>query len=235
MSGERPDLALHILVVEDNDDLRDAIVDALAHQGHHVRGVDCAEAVPELAERAGIDVMVVDLNLPGEDGMSLARRLRAVQPGLGIVMLTARSLTEDKSAGYRSGADLYLTKPASAAELHAAIQALARRLRPQGATAGSLELDLRRLMLQGPAGRTLLTANEVLVLAALCRAPDRRLERWQLLQCLGHHEADYSKPAFEMLIARLRKKLQSLHSEEDKPIRSVRGVGYQLCVDVRLS
>jgi len=234
MSSPRQHAALNILVVEDNDDLRDAIVDALAHQGHHVHGVDCAEAVPELAERVGIDVMVVDLNLPGEDGMSLTRRLRAVQPGMGIVMLTARSLSEDKSAGYLSGADIYMTKPASAAELHAAILALARRLRPAAAT-DTLELDVRRLLLQGPAGRVLLTSNEVLVLAALCRAPDRRLERWQLLECLGHQEAHYSKPAFEMLITRLRKKLQSLHREEDKPIRPVRGVGYQLCVDVRLA
>ncbi len=226
--------ALSILVVEDHDDLRDAIVDALARQGHHVRGVDCAEAVPELAERNGIDLMVVDLNLPGESGLSLARRLRKVQPGLGIVMLTARSLSEDKSAGYANGADIYLTKPASLAELGAAIQALARRLGPVRADVPAWALDVDRLVLLGPAGRVVLTLNEVLVLTALCRAPERRLERWQLLECLGHQGGAYSNAAFEMFIARLRKKMRALGGEEETPIRSVRGIGYQLCVRVQL-
>ena len=225
---------LRILVVEDHDDLRDAIVDALTRQGHHVQGVDCAEAVPELAERSGIDLMVVDLNLPGEDGLSLARRLRRVQPGLGIVMLTARSLAEDRSTGYASGADIYLTKPASLAELGAAIQALARRLAPVQAGASPWALDARRLLLLGPVGSAALTLNEVLVLTALSRAPERRLERWQLLECLGRQGGGTSSAAFEMFIARLRKKMRPLGPDEDMPIRSVRGVGYQLCVRVRL-
>ena len=77
-----PPAALNLLVVEDNGDLREAIVDALARHGHRVHAVDCAEAVPELPGRAEIDIMVIDLNLPGEDGLSLARRLRQVQPHL---------------------------------------------------------------------------------------------------------------------------------------------------------
>lgn len=226
-----PPAALNLLVVEDNGDLREAIVDALARHGHRVHAVDCAEAVPELPGRAEIDIMVIDLNLPGEDGLSLARRLRQVQPHLGIIMLTARHLTEDKSAGYDHGADIYITKPASPAELHAAIQALARRMRAASArAAGGLELDMRRLVLHGAPGQVTLTPNEVQFLAALVRAPGQRLERWQLQQCLDAH----SNPALEMLIARLRKKLQPLCGQERNPIQPLRGVGYQLCIDITL-
>lgn len=224
----------NILVVEDNDDLREAIVDALTHRGHHVRGVDCAEALPEMTGRAGIDVLIVDLNLPGEDGISLTSRLRKVQPDMGIMMLTARSLSEDKCLGYTSGADVYLTKPATSDELHAAIQSLGRRLKGATKTSELLVLDVTRLLLQNANAHVNLTPNEVQVLAALCRAPERRLERWQLLECLGHPEGDYSKSALEMLIARLRKKLQLLGDSHDRPIRPVRGVGYQLCAEIRL-
>ena len=97
---------LNIVVVEDNEDLRDAIVEVLAALGHRVLGLSCAEELGDEGAQAMIDLLVVDLNLPGEDGVSLSRRLRRTQPGLCIPMMTARDTLRDKVAGSEAGADI---------------------------------------------------------------------------------------------------------------------------------
>lgn len=220
---------LNLLIVEDNDDLRDSLADALGTRGHHVVAVDCAEAVPEQAELTRLDLAIVDLNLPGEDGLALAQRLREAQPGLGIIMLTARAQSSDKAAGYEHGADIYLTKPVSLQELAGAVQALGRRLRPAGHDAG-IELDTRRLCLTGADGRvTALKPQEAALLAAFVRAPQQRLEHWQIAGLLGMPDHDINKPALELHIVRLRKKLPG-GTDECTPIKAIRGWGYQLCV-----
>lgn len=122
------DSGLNIIVVEDHDDLREMTVEALCAFGYQARGVACAEKLDEELKKGHADVLVLDLNLPGEDGVSLSRRIRASQPGMGIIMVTVREQIQDRITGYGSGADLYLTKPTSIEELHAAIEALARRL-----------------------------------------------------------------------------------------------------------
>jgi DNA-binding response OmpR family regulator len=119
---------LNIVVVEDNHDLREAIVEVLTAQGHRVLGLSCAEELGDEGAQAVIDLLVVDLNLPGEDGVSLTRRLRATQPGLCILMMTARDSVRDKVSGYEAGADMYLTKPVSIEELTAAVTSVDRRL-----------------------------------------------------------------------------------------------------------
>lgn len=225
---------LNILVVEDNEDLRDATMDALATQGHRVSGVDCAEAIPEQSGLADIDLMVIDLNLPGEDGLSIARRLRQARPGIGIVMLTARNASVDKSAGYASGADIYLTKPASLEELDAAIQAIARRLRPQNLQTASLQLNATKLTLQGAQGCVQLTQSEVATLVALAWAPEQRLENWQLIEHLSRKDVDYSKAALEVHIVRLRKKLQQADGDAAS-IKVIRQFGYQLCARLHMA
>ncbi|MFA7243641.1 MAG: response regulator transcription factor, partial [Sulfuricellaceae bacterium] len=97
------------------------------------------------------DILLLDLNLPGEDGISLARRIREVLPEVGIIMVTARRQARDKIEGYGSGADIYLTKPTSVEELDAAIQALSRRVRPAPAlVTGRLRLNPATLQLSGP-------------------------------------------------------------------------------------
>lgn len=115
---------LNILVVEDHDILREATVETLRQQGHQVTGIDCAEALD--AEFGGVlfDVYVIDLRLPGEDGISLTRRLRLRQPGAGIILATARVLPQDREAGLVSGADIYLPKPLLPEDLLAAVAAL---------------------------------------------------------------------------------------------------------------
>jgi DNA-binding response OmpR family regulator len=211
-----------------------AMVGALRLDGHHVTGFDCAEALTEQGAPVAIDLMVVDLNLPGEDGISLARRLRSVQPEVGIVMVTARSRTADKRLGYESGADIYLTKPVALDELGAAIGALSRRLRPAPAISPSLRLDGRRLVLEGPCGAVSLSAHEAAVLAAFARAPERRIEVWQIAEIVNRSADLPHRNAINVMVFRLGRKLLRAGADS-RPIQVIRNWGYQLCLELVLA
>jgi len=227
------DTALNIVVVEDHDALREVTVEALCNMRHNAIGVDCAEALADEIGAFPIDLLVVDLNLPGEDGISLARRLRSVQPDVGIIMVTARNQISEKLSGYESGADLYLTKPTSLEELGAAVGALARRLKRSEQARPGFVLNRAGLVLQGPRDSVGLSAHEAAMLSALMRAPGNRLESWQLIELSGKEE-EVSKHTLEVRIDRLRKKLVQAGAA-DQPIKAVRGLGYQLCVKVMLA
>ena len=222
---------LNILVVEDNDEFRNTLLDILAGEGHHVTGVDCAEAV---AEQAGnFNLMLVDLNLPGEDGLSLARRIRKAQPDIGLIMVTARQFPADRTRGYDSGADIYLPKPVDLDELRAAIAALSRRL-CASREPDLLWLDQQGLALQGPSSRRIgLTAAEAAMLKAFSLAADHRLESWQLIELLDKNAAQDPKAALELQIVRLRKKLTEAGALQGT-IKAIRSWGYKLCFPIRL-
>lgn len=227
---------LNILVVEDNENLRETIVDALFSLGHNVRGVDCAEAVPEQADLLQLDIAILDLNLPGEDGLSLASRLRETHARLGIIMLTARVQSEERAAGYAQGADIYLTKPASLNELKQAIQALTRRLphlQRIEKSAGARFDPLRMILAHANGQQETLNASECGLLVAFIRAAQNTLENWQIAEILGMNSEHINKPAIELHILRLRKKLPSEEGSRSS-IQAVRGRGYQLCVPIRL-
>ncbi|MEI8158839.1 MAG: response regulator transcription factor [Burkholderiales bacterium] len=225
---------LNIVVVEDHDALRDVTVEALTQRGHNVRGVDCAEALPDEPGATPIDLMVIDLNLPGEDGISLAARIRAAQPNIGIIMVTARDQVRDKMAGYDSGADIYLTKPTSSDELIAAVRALTRRIKPDEPSDCALNVNMTSLNLQGPLGAVGLSSHEASQLAAFVRAKDQQLENWQLMGLTDKEITEHSKKALEVQVVRLRKKL--LHCGAVEPsIKAVRGQGYRLCLKLGLS
>jgi DNA-binding response OmpR family regulator len=150
---------LSIVLVEDNDDLRELTADALRGEGHRVVALSCAEELEDHAAGAAADVFLIDLNLPGEDGFSLSRRIRQVHPLVGIIIVSARSDLQDKIVGYDSGADWYLPKPVPFGELSAALKSFARRRQAQQfetvSPAGSLRLQQREL--HGPAGSVRLT------------------------------------------------------------------------------
>ena len=229
------DACLNIIVVEDNDELRDATVDALLVEGHQVLGLDCAEALPEQASWRRIDLMLVDLNLPGEDGLALTQRVRAIQPDIGIIMITARNLSTDKRRGYDSGADIYMTKPVSLDELNAAIQSLTRRLKPEVVPVAGLTLDLRRQILRcRDQTEVQLSSQESALLVAFSRAAECRLETWQLIEILEKGSAEDPKAAVEILIARLRKKLLQAGCAE-LVIKSIRNWGYQMSGQLQLA
>lgn len=223
------DTGLNVVVVEDHDDLREITVAALAAMGHRARGADCAEALDEALSAERADLLVLDLNLPGEDGIEIARRMRAAYPGIGIIMLTARDAPSEVLVGYDSGADIYLTKPTSAEELGAAIRALGRRMRPPPAAGGELVLRSSALRLKGPLGEVDVSDLESQFLAALSRAREHRVETWQLLELAGKEINEQEKRTLAVQIVRLRKKLVEAGAPEPT-IKAIRGTGYQLCV-----
>ena len=231
---------LNIVIVEDNAALRESLVDVLAAEDHHVAAFESAEGFLANCSIGSVDILLLDLNLPGEDGVSLARRLREDWPGLGIIMLTARGAPAERSVGYESGADIYLTKPSSAPELTASIRALARRLNndrrglasPPETSAAPLVLNRKTMTLLGRHGTQALTASETALLEAFATAPDNRLDVDSILR-MGPASAPVSKAALGVKIVRLRKKLIAAGAE-GQPLHVVRTWGYQLSVPLTL-
>jgi len=120
-----------LILVEDNEALSQELENYLTEEGFDVRCADGGEALNQALLERPADVLILDLNMAEEDGISIAKRIRKSMPEVGILMLTARVLSADKLAGYESGADVYMTKPARPAELAAAIRNLLNRLAPQ--------------------------------------------------------------------------------------------------------
>ena len=226
---------LSIVLVEDNDDLRELTADALRAEGHRVVALGCAEELEDKARGAAADLFLIDLNLPGEHGFSLARRIRQVQPLVGILIVSARSDLQDKVDGYECGADGYLPKPVPCEELRAAINSFARRRQAQHTTQTMPEgtLCLKQRELQGPTSQVRLTSSEETLLTAFARAPLGKLETWQLSELFGMDTADVSKTSVEVRITRLRKKLIQV-GDADHCLESIRAVGYQLRVPVQV-
>lgn len=225
---------LHILVVEDNDGLREATVDFLRAQGHEVTGVVCAEEVDDTPTPDLPDLYLVDVNLPGEDGFRLTERIRRSQPRAGIVLMTARGQLTDRLDGYGSGADNYLIKPVEQVELLLCVNNLARRLKGAAAVeAPEFVLNSQTLSLSGPQGEAALTHGEGLLLAAMCRAAGNKLERWQAMQLIDSKDKGLVPANLEMRISSLRKKLGTCGATGEA-IRTLRGFGYALTCPVRI-
>lgn len=224
-------MPLNILVVEDYDVLRNAMVKVLTRAGHRVLGVGMAEDVDDEPMGCLPDMYIIDLNLPGENGLSLVRRIRQSAPHTHIVLATARTDVDDKVAGYSAGADVYLPKPVAPEELVAIAQSVAMRLQRklEGQQLAHLELHGNRMLLTGPLGQAALTQAEVLMLGALARAPNAVLEYWQVAQHLGGD----SKDSQEVRVGRLRKKLVACGAEAPA-IRAIRNQGYKLVCPVEV-
>lgn len=227
---------LDIFVIEDNDGLREALTRVLSDDGHRVTGLGSAEEVDDARAIAHPDLYLVDINLPGEDGLSLIGRISACHPGAGIIMLTARNQTRDRLQSYSLGADIYLNKPIDPDELIAVVRALGKRLgAPLPETHEAvLRLNPMRTHLNGPAGQCTLTSTEARLLAALARAPSRTLENWQVSSQLGDgNDQLVNKASVEVRLSRLRRKLQDIGATQPS-IKSIKGFGYKLCVPLVL-
>jgi DNA-binding response OmpR family regulator len=230
---------MNIVVIEDNDDLRNATVGMLAHHGHWATGLVCAEDVDDICLNPYPELFVIDLNLPGEDGLSLARRLRLAQPLVGIIMVTARNLLGDKLAGYENGTDIYLPKPVDPTELLAAVESLGRRIRSSANLLQKSHLEVSLFLeqasrtLRGPRGQLTLSESETALLAGLCRAPSHRLETWQLMKTLNEDPETYTKSALEVRLVRLRQKLVDAGAKKGC-LPAVRGFGYQLATQISI-
>ena len=225
------DTGLEIALVEDNDDLRDLLLRDISRAGYDVRGAGCADDLDDLAATTTFDVLILDISLPGENGFDIARRYKKANPDIFIVMLTARVGTDDKITGYESGADMYLTKPVSSAELMAAIGSVCRRLQKPSSNA-EITLNVREMLLIGDTSVEL-NRQETVMLKALIESSNGNLPYYRLLELCGEEVNATSKATLEVRIVRLRKKLGDL-GVEGKSIRAIRGEGYQLLQRIRI-
>jgi DNA-binding response OmpR family regulator len=230
---------LVVALVEDDPLLRNEIEVHLRAHDFEVHAVNSATALDDLIARVAFDLFIIDLNLPGEDGLSLCRRLRRSLPSTGIVIMTARVALIDRIAGYKQGgADIYLVKPVAPDELVMVLLSLGRRLK-QVKTGEEWSLSLRDRTLVSPHldQKLRLTSREKTLLVALAQAKENTLESVALCDLFGDDEDDaagMSKHALEELVARLRKKLKSAQPEDaEAAIKSVWGVGYQLCLQIK--
>ena len=229
------DRSLKVLLIEDNDQLREATLAVLRQSGHEVVGIPMAEDLVDVTGGFMPDVYIIDVKLPDEDGLSLTRRLRANHPQAGIIITTALTTISDKVEGYASGADLYLSKPVHPRELIASLEALGNRIKPRTSDqVQGLVLQVSRLRLVGPNGDLDVSISDVMILSAFIRAPGQKLERWQIFEIVSTTQDPHpSASMIEMRIARVRKKL--LMAGAVQPcMKAVHKVGYVLCCPVTL-
>jgi len=226
----------HVLAVDDDPSVRQMIADYLTDNDVRVTTLASGRDIDEVMGREAIDLVILDLRLPGEDGMQIARKLRE-ESDLPIIMLTGRKDEADRVMGLELGADDYLTKPFSPRELLARIRALLRRSRSRETVADGLakirayrfsgwELNVRLRRLTAADGEIVaLTNSEFNLLAAFLAAPQRVLSRDQLLNFSRLHDDEVYDRAIDVQVGRLRKKLEP-DAARPQLIRTERGAGY---------
>ena len=228
----------HIIVVDDEPEICEMLADYLGHAGFKVSTAGDGAALRRLLEDQAADLVILDINMPGEDGLSLARYLRA-NSKIGIVMLTAAGEVVDRIVGLEMGADDYLPKPVDMRELLARVRAVLRRVkvRPEPAGAGETpgarkvrfgpcQLDLDAHRLYDAAGQEVpITSMEYDLLKAFAEHPNRVLSRDQLLDLAHNRDWEPFDRSIDIRIARLRRKVEA---DPSKPqvIKTVRGAGY---------
>ena len=231
-----------ILVVDDDVELRVGIADYLSQHGYGVLQAGDAVAMEQALAGAPVDLIVLDLMLPGEDGLSICRRI-ADGGGPPIIMLSAMGEEIDRILGLELGADDYLAKPCSPRELLARVRAVLRRredARLPGPVKGKayhflgFTLDQVRRQLRAPNGVSiLLTAGEFSLLSVFLDHPQRILSRDELIEKARGGEADVFDRAVDVQISRLRRKLHDC--VPDEVIKTYRGAGYLLDAKVTRS
>jgi DNA-binding response OmpR family regulator len=221
---------MKILLVEDDDRIARPIIEELTHQSHVVDHVADGRLALAYTEVTNYDLLLVDWMLPGLDGVSLCRRLRARGHQGHILIITARDQTPDKVLGLDAGADDYLAKPFDLEELSARVRALARRppaLQDDMISHGPLRLDRLRQQVNVDGRPVLLTTKEFMILECFLLQPERVFTRSQLLDRLWDIDTTSSDATIRTHIANIRAKLHAAGLKRD-PIVTVYGAGYRL-------
>ena len=221
---------MRILVIEDEMQLARHITGALFRSGHEARAVhDGAEGLGVALDHPP-EIIVLDLNLPGLDGMEILARLKKAQCPSRVIILTARGDVASRIKGLKSGADDYLPKPFSMEELLMRIEALGRRAGAPTATdwleVADLRMDVQHRRVTRGGGALTLSPREFDVLHVLMQEPGRVLSRTELCGRVWQREHDYDMRTVDILIGRLRKKVDSGFAES--LIHTGRGVGYTI-------
>lgn len=231
---------IHIAVVDDDVHTRETVADYLELHAFRVLRLDGAAALRAVLPDLPLDLVVLDLHMPGEDGLSLIRFIKERHPRLAVIMLTSTASAIDRVVGLELGADDYLAKPAELRELVARIRSVLRRARlaePEPAravpprsrlvrfAARVLDLDARRLRDEATGEESLLQTSEFALLKAFVEHPGRVLSREQLLDLANARDPEAFDRAIDVRIARIRKKIEP-NPGEPIFIRTVRGAGY---------
>jgi len=241
MDGQR-----HIVIVDDDPDLRDTLHEYFEANGFKVSSVADGAGMRRVLKDGPADIFIMDLHLPGEDGLVLTRELRG-QGKAGIIMLTGADDTVDRVVGLEMGADDYLGKPVDLRELLARVKSVLRRTRPdeippasapdaasspkERVRMGSCALDLASHRLFDAAGNEVpITSMEFDLLKAFAQNPNRVLSRDQLLDLAHHRDGDVFDRSIDVRITRIRKKIEA-DPEKPQVLKTVRGAGYMFVRD----
>jgi two-component system phosphate regulon response regulator OmpR len=242
-----PDNAAHILVVDDDPQVRSMLVRYLEGEGFCVRQAGTGRELRAVLAEASVDLILLDLIMPGEDGLALAREIRT-RSDVGIIMLTGRGDVIDRVAGLEAGADDYLAKPFHLREILARVRSVLRRQRPSprpdnGKAKGPVEgaayrfegwqVEVRKRRVLAPTGQevALTTAEFDLLLAFLAR-PGEPLDRDRLMELAKGRAWAVQDRSVDQQVARLRRKIEA-NPQNPRLIKSVRGTGYLFTADVR--
>jgi DNA-binding response OmpR family regulator len=224
----------HIVVVDDDADVRETVAEYLRRSGFSVSEADGGAALREIMASRPIDLAILDINMPGDDGLTLAREIRGAGEA-GIIMLTARGDDVDRIVGLEIGADDYITKPFNPRELLARTKAVLRRASRGGETPATLgrevqmgkcrlNLDSRKLY-EADGTEVPITAMEFDLLQAFAEHPLRVLSRDRLLDLAHGKEMEPFDRSIDTRVTRIRRKIER---DPSKPacIKTVRGAGY---------
>jgi two-component system OmpR family response regulator len=216
---------MRILVVEDDPDLQRQVVEALGQAGYVADAAANGEEAHHLGDTEPYDAVILDLGLPGMDGVTVLERWRQEGRAFPVLILTARDRWREKVAGFDAGADDYLTKPFHVEELLARIRALTRRAaghaRPE-LELGPLHIDTRAARVTVNGHTVKLTSHEYRLLAYLMHHPGKVVSRTELVEHIYDQDFDRDSNTIEVFVGRLRKKLGV------NMIHTVRGLGYRL-------
>jgi Response regulators consisting of a CheY-like receiver domain and a winged-helix DNA-binding domain len=224
---------INIVIVEDNPLVCEELVVRLELEGYETHGVDCGEELDLLLKERIVDLLIVDLNLPHEDGLSIVERVRTAWPQIRITILTARITPSDKESGYLSGADIYMSKPVRIKELLAAINSISRRIYSEiEDKTNQWQLDCHRMVLLLGNNRSLpLTPVECEILRYLATRPNRTASLDLLSEHLNLPLTEGGQNRLMVRMSRLRKKISAVEVHTDS-IRMIRKEGYRLCFDL---
>jgi DNA-binding response OmpR family regulator len=223
----------HIVVVEDEAASRHLLVGYLTKRGYHVTGFASGAGLRRLMERTIPTLVLLDIGLPGEDGLAIARWLRDKSSKVSIIMVTSAGETVDRIVGLENGADDYVSKPYEPRELLARVKSVLRRVGAEPTVVagsrvrmGRRVLDLERhVLVDGDGKEETLSASEFDLLKLFADNPNRPLERDWMLERVGHREMVAFDRAIDLRINRIRRKIEH-DPEYPVAIRTVYGVGY---------
>lgn len=228
---------IRIIVVEDNVLFRELLVSNLTKAGHHATGVGNSAGLYRELLHASADIVVLDVELPDQNGFDIARELRAMSSTkrIGIIMVTAHDSPDERVDGISSGADIYMTKPVHPRELDAYVQRLHRRLHDGAEDSSTRRWHYRKQagQLLAPSGTALeLTHTEAAFVDILARHAGKPVERRDIIAlALKKNPLEYDTRRLEAMVSRLRKKIRAAYPLS-QPIKVAHAVGYIFTEDI---